>query len=119
MPLYDIACHDCDVVTEQFIPLADFEKILLPCRCGGARYRKISTPAVMADIQPYQAMGVDVATGTAPMITSRSQHRDYLRRNNYVEVGNEVPAPKRTEAITDKEIGRQVKQVIDSKAIKL
>ena len=47
---------------------------------------------VMGDIQPYQAMFVDQATGTAPMVTSRSQHRELLRRNGLVEIGNEVQA---------------------------
>ena len=47
---------------------------------------------VMGDIQPYQAMFVDQATGVAPMVTSRSQHRELLRRNGLIEVGNEVEA---------------------------
>ena len=38
------------------------------------------TSLIISDIQPYQAMGVDVATGTAPMITSRSHHREFIRR---------------------------------------
>lgn len=52
-------------------------------------------PMVMRDIDTYQAMGVDIATGKPPVIGSRSQHRDYLRRNNYQEVGNEWHPPKR------------------------
>ena len=40
---------------------------------------------VQGDIQPYQSM-VD---GT--MITSRSQHRNHLRRHNCIEVGDEYP----------------------------
>jgi len=46
---------------------------------------------IMPDIKPYQAMGVDIATGKAPLIHSRSQHREYLRRNGYIEIGNEQP----------------------------
>ena len=30
-------------------------------------------PLIMSDLAPYQAMGVDVETGKAPMITSRSR----------------------------------------------
>ncbi|MSQ98127.1 MAG: hypothetical protein EXR85_02345 [Xanthomonadales bacterium] len=41
------------------------------------------TPQVMSDIQPYKSM----ADGS--MITSRSQHREHLRRHNCFEVGNE------------------------------
>lgn len=41
---------------------------------------------VQDDIKPYQSM-ID---GT--MITSRSQHRNHLRRHNCIEVGNEDPS---------------------------
>ncbi len=50
------------------------------------------THHVMPDIAPYQAMFIDKATGIAPMVTSRSQHRELLRRNDLQEVGNEVKA---------------------------
>lgn len=45
---------------------------------------------IIKDIEPYQAMGADVASGgRAPRITSRTRHRQYLNDNGYVEVGNE------------------------------
>ena len=39
--------------------------------------------SVMRDIEPYQNMK------DRGWITSRSQHREFLRSNNFVEVGNE------------------------------
>ncbi|KWO06219.1 hypothetical protein WM26_31125 [Burkholderia cepacia] len=51
--------------------------------------RKIVAPYVAPDIGPYQAVAVDVATGKPPVINSRSAHREFLKRNGYVEVGNE------------------------------
>lgn len=39
---------------------------------------------VMSDIQPYQSMA------TGEMITSRSQHREHLKKHNLMEIGNEV-----------------------------
>jgi hypothetical protein len=41
---------------------------------------------VWSDIEPYKAVGGPEA---GQMITSRSKHREYLRRNKFVEVGNE------------------------------
>ena len=41
---------------------------------------------IMTDIEPYKAMAGDMA---GKYITSRSQHREYLKRNDFVEVGNE------------------------------
>jgi len=91
MPLYVMTCDCCGSEKEIYrsIALIDHE---LPSCCAMTMRRKLCAPAVMADIAPYQAMGVDVATGKAPVITSRSEHRDYLRRNNFVEVGNEMPS---------------------------
>lgn len=52
--------------------------------------RTIGSIQIIKDIEPYQAMGSDIASGgKAPRITSRSKHREYLRRNGYIEVGNE------------------------------
>ena len=45
----------------------------------------------MPDIAPYQAVAVDAKTGKPPMITSRQQHKEFLARNNFIEVGNEMP----------------------------
>lgn len=41
---------------------------------------------VLPDIEPYQAVTGDMA---GKWITSRSEHREFLRRNNLIEVGNE------------------------------
>tara|TARA_X000001388_G_scaffold26346_1_gene18517 strand:+ start:1207 stop:1416 length:210 start_codon:yes stop_codon:yes gene_type:complete len=38
---------------------------------------------IMRDIEPYQNMK------DKGWITSRSQHREFLRKNNFIEVGNE------------------------------
>lgn len=49
-------------------------------------------PALIKDIEGYRAMGADIACGgKRPFITSRSRHREYLKRNGYVETGNETP----------------------------
>jgi len=55
----------------------------------GVAYEKGTQPLsdahlVMPDIQPYQSM-ID---GT--WITSRSQHREHLRANGCIEIGNET-----------------------------
>ena len=39
--------------------------------------------SVIRDIEPYQNMK------DRGWITSRSQHREFLRRNNFIEIGNE------------------------------
>jgi putative FmdB family regulatory protein len=121
MPLYDFQCRRCgDHPTEHFVPLADFDKPGPQCSfCGGSKERLISAPQIVTDIQPYQAMGVDIATGKAPVITSRSQHRDYLKRNGYVEVGNEKPRTADRPEISDKDVARDVKKTIEKTGVRL
>lgn len=52
-------------------------------------------PSIIGDIEPYRAVASDVACGgKRPVIGGRRQHREFLQRNGYVEVGNESPAPK-------------------------
>ena len=67
---------------------------------------------IIKDIQPYQAMGADIALGgEPPRITSRSEHREYLKRNGYIEVGNE---PIRERKIDYKDVTpREVRQVYE------
>jgi hypothetical protein len=49
-------------------------------------------PAIISDIEPYRAVASDVACGgKRPVIGGRRQHREFLQRNGYVEVGNERP----------------------------
>jgi hypothetical protein len=47
---------------------------------------------IIRDIEPYRTAASDIACdGKRPVISGRRQHREFLRRNGYVEVGNEVP----------------------------
>lgn len=58
-------------------------------------------PTIISDIEPYRAIGSDIACDNKrPVISGRRQHREFLRRNGYVEVGNEMgrPAPEPTES---------------------
>ena len=114
MPLYRVMCDTCHEEEDIFRSLANIDD--LPDCCGVTMHRKICAPMVIADIQPYQSMGIDVATGNAPVINSRSAHRNYLRRNGYVEVGNEMPNMANRELKGDfnvrAELAQAAKQVI-------
>ncbi len=60
---------------------------------------------VMGDMPAYRTVAADV-DGKRALIGGRRQHREFLARNNYVEVGNERPANKfeplsRSERVAD------------------
>jgi hypothetical protein len=59
---------------------------------GSNHYEEPSGVQIIRDIEPYRAAGSDIAAnGKRPVISGRRQHREFLRRNGYAEVGNEVP----------------------------
>lgn len=84
MPLYDARCNACGTVTEFFARMADCEKT--PDCCGMAMARVISLPMISPDIEPYRAVAVDKKTGQLPVITSRREHHEFLKRNDYHQV---------------------------------
>lgn len=46
---------------------------------------------IIRDIEPYRAIAADTDGTLRPLIKGRRQHREFIRRNNYTEVGNDVP----------------------------
>jgi hypothetical protein len=74
--------------------------------------RIISQTNVIADIKPYKSMV------TGEMITSRSQHRDHLKRHGVYEVGNEIDAhlkPKPRRPVDSAKRKAQIAAVLNSK----
>src|ERR1700748_2632408 len=56
---------------------------------GHFRAKSSSALQIIKDIEPYKAVAADKATGKTPVIGGRRQHREFLKRNGYHEVGNE------------------------------
>lgn len=54
-----------------------------------------AAPMVMGDLPEYRAAAADKHTGKRPMIGGRRQHREFLSRNGYAEVGNDYVPPQR------------------------
>lgn len=100
MPIYTVKCACCGQEADIYRTVDDRDRDL-PVHCGERTARKIVAPYVAPDIGAYQAVAVDVATGKPPIITSRSSHREFLKRNGYIEVGNEPLNRKRGEVRGD------------------
>ncbi len=88
MPTYDYRCEKCEKSKTEYRTVEN--RNLGPfCSCGTQMAKVISAPAmVIPDIQPYKAVA-----GDQRWITSRKQHREFLRENSLVEVGNEGRLP--------------------------
>lgn len=88
-----------------------------PRACLG-HYKQIRlAPAthIIKDIAEYQAVAIDKRTGKAPRITSRSQHREFLKANKYIEVGNDSmrEAPVDYNDVTPREVRQAYEQLRD------
>ena len=75
-------------------------KKVVPIELWRARNEYTTNKAhmVIGDIEPYQAVTGDMA---GKWITSRSEHKAFLQRNNLVEVGNEQAYMTRNGGMTD------------------
>lgn len=75
---------------------------------GSNHYDSPPGVTIIRDIQPYRTAGSDIAhEGKRVVVGGRRQHREFLQRNGYVEIGNEnprqgeVPQLSRAERIND------------------
>lgn len=69
-----------------------------------------SSTQIIKDIDSYKTVAAD-ANGKPAKIGSRREHREFLKRNNYVEVGNDPMKPK---VLTyDTVSGREIRSVIE------
>ncbi len=82
MPQYQYFCK-CGARKEEWQTI-DERHSNAPTHCRKKMEIEMCAPSVMSDLAPYRSM-VD-----GKMITSRSQHREHLRRHSLIEVGNEV-----------------------------
>jgi hypothetical protein len=84
------------------------------CFSHFAGYGKVGrSPQIIKDIEPYKAVAGDVALGGKnPAIMGRRQHREFLKRNQYVEVGNE-PIRQKSWNYGPEVTHREIKQTID------
>jgi hypothetical protein len=69
-------------------------------------HRSNDAPMIIGDLPEYRAAAADKHTGKRPLIGGRRQHREFLQRNGYREVGNDYVPPQpehstRQERISD------------------
>lgn len=110
MPLYDWKCEGCGKQREVLRSVADC-RIPEFCECGIPMIRQLTAAYVQGDIAPYMAVAGDRA---GKYITSRKEHRQFLKRNRLVEIGDApVKSTKQMrKTVTRKEIREELKKVI-------
>lgn len=91
MPIFRYRCPMCLLEVDEFRKIEHRNDLLECPHDGEPMDRRIMPTMVQADIQPYMSAAVDKETGKPVGIQSRKQHREFLKRNDYVEVGNDAP----------------------------
>lgn len=89
MPTYTLECVTCHEKQLVYVPLSRHGT--WPEHCGRKMRQVFGKFNIIKDLEPYQAVAHDTRTGHVPVIKNRADHREYLRANNYEEVGNEKP----------------------------
>lgn len=92
MPIYRYRCA-CGKETDEFRKIDERDDA--PDCCGEKMTRRIMPTMVQPDIQPYMSVAIDKETGKRVGIQSRKQHKEFLKRNDYVEIGNDFGKPPR------------------------
>lgn len=88
MPIYLYVCPRCGRAEDGFASVS--ERHTAAPECHGKMQLEIGAAYVQPDIAPYIAVAGDKF---GQPITSRREHRAYLKRNKLVEVGNEPIRP--------------------------
>ncbi len=97
MPQYLYECPKCGSRLETFRSVANYKNY--PEHCGSSMRQVITRPNIIMDIQPYKTVACDKETGKHEVITSRRQHKNFLARNGYEELGNDGFKPLHPEEI--------------------
>jgi hypothetical protein len=77
-------------------------------RDTGSRSRVI----VIRDIDPYRSAAAEKHTGKRPIIGGRRQHREFLKRNGYVEMGSETPRNNLQYGPRPGDVARDIKRAL-------
>lgn len=96
MPTYEHECGACGAVIEVVCPVSERNCVVTcPCQLARAAGKRLAAKRVILtapmgqpDIAPYLGTAGD---RKGLPITSRREHREYLKRNNLRELGTDVP----------------------------
>ncbi len=87
-----------DPVTHKLIPKEEYYQQI-----------DVNAPTVIGDIKPYKSMA------TGEMITSRSVHREHLKKHGLVEIGNETKYLKNAPPPQDNRLKEQIARAVYDK----
>lgn len=91
MPLYEYLCQTCGTKKDEYRTIDDRNRVP---ECHGPMVKVISKPYVQGEIEPFRTVCWDAETKKPAIINSRHQRREFMKRNDLIELGNEFRKPK-------------------------
>lgn len=88
IPLYHYSCTACAAIGTAVRTIAERNRCPTCTQCGKAT-EKILTPTMVSVFTPYTTVAHDKETGRVVQIRDQAEHRSFLARNGYEEVGND------------------------------
>lgn len=88
MPTYTYRCSKCPALGTAFRTIAERNRCPKCTQCG-AGTEKILTPPMVSVFSPYTTVAHDKESGKPQRIRTQAEHRAFLTRNGYEEVGND------------------------------
>jgi putative FmdB family regulatory protein len=107
MPVYSYRCTQCAKVTDAFRKVDDREDCPRCSLCYAPTVKKI-VPTMVSVFNPYKTAALDKETGKPMVIRNRDEHRAFLARNGYEEVGNDA----RMAPLPDEEVSYRRNQML-------
>lgn len=112
MPTYTVEC-ECGYSETIVLPLSQFGD--WPFHCKERMTQRVCAPNLMPDIQAFRSIATDIDSGKNPIINTRSQLKDFERRNKCHQVGDDVrkaPKPWTPMPSVRKDLGKVVHEVL-------
>lgn len=107
MPIYRYECEACGRGQDAYRTIEGRHDCPRCEKCGGHTARKI-TPTMVSVFTPYRTVAHDKETGKTMTIRTQAEHRAFLQRNGYEEVGTDRSmAPLQQEEIAHRRAQQQ------------
>ena len=101
MPIFLYRCMECGKKSEAYRKIEN--RLDCPkCSCGGETEKLLTPAMVIKPFEPYRTVAHDKEANKPFLIKTRAEHKAFLARNGYEEVGNDRScAPKSDEELKE------------------
>jgi len=117
MPVYDFKCGVCKTMKQNVVlPITHVEEDRPKC-CDQIMGQHFTVPPQVHWVDPVIEPFRHVATPDRPVITTTRQNREYMKRNNLVDMNDVGPPTDEEHSKTLKEINESIEKITPKKEL--